>query len=255
MSPSIVALIPARAGSKRIPGKNTRDFFGHPLIWWTIRAAQESGIFQDVRVCTENYGITQWCFENANVKVIKRSDGSAADNAADIEWVFECLPDSDAFAILRPTSPFRTGETIRRAWTEFQQKQPCDSLRAVERARQHPLKMWVCGYRHGEMKPLIQRWPWPDGPEEEPGYTHFHSRPTQTLPHVYVQNASLEIAWTATVKTRGSISGDRVMPFLTEGYEGFDLNTEDDWQQATRLVRDGLVALPTLAPLSPTPAP
>ena len=79
--------------------------------------------------------------------------------------------------------------------------------------------------------------------------------PTQTLPTVYVQNASLEMAWSYVVPAFGTISGTKVLPFFTEGYEGFDVNTEDDWREATRLVRDGLVALPALGAQTPaTPA-
>jgi CMP-N-acetylneuraminic acid synthetase len=250
--PSIVALIPARAGSKRIKGKNTKDFFGHPLIWWTIRAAHESGIFQDVRVCTEDYGIAEWCFENANVKVIKRSEDSATDTAHDIAWVHECLPESDAFAILRPTSPFRTAAMIQRAWRQFLNCQPMDSLRAVEPVTQrHPLKMWLVSHADREMKPLLSEWRYYDGVPLRADRPPFHSMPTQSLPLCYVQNASLEIAWTKTVLNRGSISGDRVLPFLTEGYEGFDLNDEDDWEHATSLVNRGLVTLPPLGAQTP----
>ncbi len=59
------------------------------------------------------------------------------------------------------------------------------------------------------------------GPREE---QPWHSTPYQALPPVYVQNASLEIAWTRVVRERRTIAGDVLVPFLTEGYEGFDIN-------------------------------
>ena len=80
------------------------------------------------------------------------------------------------------------------------------------------------------------------GPEAQP----WHSTPYQALPLVYVQNASLEIAWTRVVRERRSIAGDVLVPFLTEGYEGFDINDSYDWMVAERLLADGLVQLPTL---------
>jgi CMP-N,N'-diacetyllegionaminic acid synthase len=64
---------------------------------------------------------------------------------------------------------------------------------------------------------------------------------------VYVQNASLEIAWTRVVQERRSIAGDVLVPFLTEEYEGFDINDAYDWMVAERLLADGLVELPQLA--------
>jgi len=83
----------------------------------------------------------------------------------------------------------------------------------------------------------------PFGPETQP----WHSTPYQALPLVYVQNASLEIAWTRVVRERRSIAGDVLVPFLTEGYEGFDINDAYDWMVAERLLADGLVRLPELS--------
>jgi hypothetical protein len=64
---------------------------------------------------------------------------------------------------------------------------------------------------------------------------------------VYVQNASLEIAWTRVVTERKSLAGDVLVPFLTEGHEGFDVNDAYDWMLAERLLADGLVQLPPVA--------
>ena len=98
---------------------------------------------------------------------------------------------------------FRTPETIRRAWTQFTRQQGVDSLRAVEKCAQHPGKMWIV--EGDRMRPF---WPRPDrnGPP-------YHSMPYQALPPVYVQNASLEIAWTRVVAERRTIAGDVVVPF------------------------------------------
>jgi CMP-N,N'-diacetyllegionaminic acid synthase len=85
--------------------------------------------------------------------------------------------------------------------------------------------------------------------------TPWHSSPTQTLPPVYVQNASLEMAWTYVVKQFGTIAGRKIAPFFTEGYEGFDINTpDDDWREAERLIAEGLVDLPSLTLGAQTPA-
>ena len=80
----------------------------------------------------------------------------------------------------------------------------------------------------------------PFGQGEQP----WHSTPYQSLPRIYAQNASLEIAWTRTVTERRTIAGDTLVPFLTEGFEGFDINDLYDWIVAERLLADGAVQLP-----------
>lgn len=240
----MVALIPARAGSKRIPGKNMKILAGHPLLAYTVAAAQDSRIFSRIIVSTDSPEVVRW-FERADVDVFPRA-AVTGDADPDIWWVQEVLADlpeaPDAFAILRPTSPFRTAATIRRAYDQFR-TQEVHSIRAVERAKQHPGKMWQwlgAGY---PMAPAIQG---------SRAGTPWHSCPTQTLPTYYVQNASLEMAWTYVVKAFGTISGTKIAPFFTEGYEGFDLNTLDDWRDAERLIAEGLVELPRLAPVPTT---
>ena len=113
-----------------------------------------------------------------------------------------------------------------------------DSLRAVERCKQHPGKMWVVrGGGEGRPKRLLPLLPLV--PETQP----WHSTPYQALPEIYVQNASLEIAWTRVVFGDRSIAGTVLMPFFTEGYEGFDINDEKDWWYAEHLLAMGAVEL------------
>jgi CMP-N,N'-diacetyllegionaminic acid synthase len=242
-TPSIIALIPARSGSKRVPGKNIHMLAGHPLIAYTICAARQSGIFSDIFVSTdsEEYaGIS--CQYGAEVPFLRPADISG-DLSLDIEWVDFTLHklkemgrEYDCFSILRPTSPFRLPTTIQRAWKEFQAEEGVDSLRAVEKVREHPGKMWVI---HGKrMMPLL-----PFGSKEQP----WHSTPYQGLPEVYSQNASLEMAWTRVVFNGRTIAGNVVMPFFTEGYEGLDVNRPYDWELAERLVTTGVAELPRVS--------
>jgi CMP-N-acetylneuraminic acid synthetase len=241
----MVALIPARAGSKRIPGKNTKELAGRPLVEWTIRAAIESGVFWEVIVSTDSSDTIQIAAK-AGAKFSARIAKHATDESPDIEWVRWTLSQypehyyPDAFAILRPTSPFRTAATIRRAYERFQ-TQEVHSMRAVQPVKEHPFKMWMQQGGAGHpITPLASL-------QREDG-TPLHSVPTQTLPPVYVQNASLEMAWSYVIPAFNSISGTKIAPFFTEGYEGFDLNDMDDWREAERLIAEGLVDLP--APLA-----
>jgi len=237
---NIVALIPARAGSKRCPGKNTRLLGGYPLLAWTIAAAQQSGVFSKIYCCTDDKTITVDA-HTFGVATIQRQPVS--DDQPDIEWVRDALKrcDSEAFAILRPTSPFRTAATIRRAFKQFKRSE-VHSIRAVQPVKEHPGKMWTWDGPGYPMKPFMV---------SDLGVTPLHSRPTQTLPMVYVQNASLEMAWSAVIPSFGTISGNKVAPFFTEGYEGFDINTEEDWSEAERLVAVGAVRPPAAAVSQP----
>jgi N-acylneuraminate cytidylyltransferase len=83
---SIIGLIPARSGSKRCPGKNTRLFFGHPLMAYTIAAAKESGIFDDIMVSTDSAETYNICREYG-VGGIRRPDSISQDTSTDSEWI------------------------------------------------------------------------------------------------------------------------------------------------------------------------
>jgi CMP-N,N'-diacetyllegionaminic acid synthase len=213
------------------------------MLAYTIAAARESGVFESVIVSTDSEDIAAVARHYGAEVPFLRPAGFAGDTSPDIEWLEHIIAELaarghtwDCFSLLRPTSPFRTAETIRRAWTLFTSQDGVDSLRAVEKCAQHPGKMWIV--RGRRMFPLL-----PFGPETQP----WHSTPYQALPPVYVQNASLEIAWTRVVRDRRSIAGDVIVPFLTDGYEGFDINDAYDWMVAERLLADGLVQLPELA--------
>jgi CMP-N,N'-diacetyllegionaminic acid synthase len=238
--PSCVALIPARHGSKRVPGKNIRRLNGHPMLAYTIAPAIESGVFDAVMVSTDSEEIAAIARHYGAEVPFLRPAAFAGDTSPDIEWLEHMLGELntqgrswDAFSLLRPTSPFRTAETITRAWARFISQPGVDSLRAVEKCTQHPGKMWIVD--GDRMTPLLP------APEGTPPY---HSTPYQALPPVYVQNASLEIAWTRVVFEKRTIAGDVLVPFVTEGYEGFDINDPYDWMVAELLLADGAVSLP-----------
>ena len=171
-----------------------------------------------------------------------RNETISGDKSPDIEWVKYCLGELselgnefDAFSILRPTSPFRMPKTIVRAWECFCSNQPADSLRAVEKCSQHPGKMWVI--QNKKLLPIM--------PYSING-TPWHSSQYAALPDIYVQNASLEIAWTKTVKILNTIAGESILSFETRDYEGFDINTSEDWLVAEILVKNMSAELPSI---------
>ena len=237
--PSAVALIPARSGSQRVPGKNLRPLAGHPLLAYSIAAAHESGAFDAVLVSTDSPEIADVARAyGAGVPTLRSPEISTA-TSPDIEWVLHVMDgrDDELFAILRPTSPFRGGETIRRAVERLVELgDRADSVRAVELCRQHPAKMWRMD---GElMQPVLTR------PDDG---VPWHSMQYQSLPPVYAQNSSLEVAWSHVLTGPSpSIAGERVAPFETNGAEGFSIDYPDDVERAERLVAAGEATLPTV---------
>lgn len=134
----MIALVPARKGSKRLPNKNIRPLGGKPLILWMLQAAYNSGVFSEVYISTDSAEIAEVAVSHTGCKHIQRPPHLATDDSPDIEWVRHalgtiehlhhkahsiCAPCSlghsywtgAEMAILRPTSPFLAPETIQRA--------------------------------------------------------------------------------------------------------------------------------------------
>jgi N-acylneuraminate cytidylyltransferase len=242
--PSAVALIPARAGSERVPGKNVRELAGHPLLAYSIAAARLAGVFEATVVSTDSTEIAAVAERYGAEVPGLRPAGMATATSPDIEWLrytVELLAAAgrrfEIFSLLRPTSPFRGPETIRRAFEALVALgERADSIRAVRLCREHPGKMWVID---GDlMHPLLDQ---PDG-------VPYHSRQYASLPRVYVQDSSLEIAWMRALTEHDSIAGERVAPLFTDELEGFSIDYPADWGQAEELI----AANPRLLPAIPT---
>src|SRR5918911_1658234 len=106
--PTAVALVPARAGSERGPGKNVLPLAGHPLIAYTIAAARASGLFSSVVVSTDSEEIAEVAQRyGAEVPGLRPAEIATA-TSPDIEWVVHVMGgrSEEIFSILRPTSPF-----------------------------------------------------------------------------------------------------------------------------------------------------
>jgi N-acylneuraminate cytidylyltransferase len=234
---SLVALVPARSGSERVPGKNVRPLAGHPLLAYAISTARQSGVADRVVCSTDSEEIAEIARWYGG-EVVLRPAELATSTSPDVEWLRHALGELperyDLFALVRPTSPFRGPETLRRALEQLLASPDADSIRAVEPVKQHPGKMWVV---EGEtMRPLLDQ-----SHLEVP----WHDSQFQALPEVFVQNSSLEIAWTR-VAEEGTLGGRTRIPFFTEGLEGLSIDREDDWTRVEALVASGEAALPTV---------
>lgn len=241
---TIWALIPTKSHSSRISNKNVRLLAGHSLYLWSVDVALRSGIYDKVIVVTESCTIADEAMVHG-ADVFRRSMINTADDSPDISWIYELftrmkqdIQIPEVFSILRPTSPFRTVEMLKRGHLLFESNE-CDSVRAVEPLNLNLYKVW---------KKVDNKFiePFFDGEIEKDGFiVPFHSYPSQFAPNprLYKQNASLEISYTKNVLEKKSISGDKILPFETEGYEGFDINTMDDWYLAEALIRNGRIKM------------
>jgi len=237
VKPTLVALVPARAGSQRVPGKNVRRLAGHPLLAYAIAAARQSGIADRVVCSTDSEeiaAVARWY--GAEAPFLRPAEYATA-TSPDVEWIAHALAELgerfDLYALVRATNPFRGPDVLRRGLEQLLAIPEADSIRAVEPVRQHPGKMWVVDSGR-TMRPLLDQkhlaLPW-------------HSSQFQALPQVFVQNSALEIAWSRVVGAGGH-AGRVIAPFFTRGWEGFNIDVEEDWARAEALVASGQAVLP-----------
>ena len=235
--PSAIALIPARSGSERVRDKNVRPLAGHPLLAYAVAAARDAGVFERIVCSTDSGKIAEVAQRYGAETPFLRPKELATATSPDIEWIKHALEQLDEhydlFAIVRATNPFRGGETLRRGYEQLLATPEADSIRAIELVKQHPGKMWVVEGR--TMRPLL---------DQTQLDVAWHAGQYQALPQIYVQNSALEIAWTRVVSQTGTREGKVVAPFFTQGYEGFNIDDEDDWDRARRLLDAGEAELP-----------
>jgi N-acylneuraminate cytidylyltransferase len=235
--PNAIALIPARSGSERVPDKNVRPLAGHPLLAYAVASARQAGIFDRIVCSTDSGKIAEVAQRYGADIPFLRPAKLATSTSPDIEWIEHALTELDEhydlFAIVRATNPFRGPDVLQRGLEQLVATPEADSIRAVERVKQHPGKMWVLEGK--TMRPIL---------DQSQLDVAWHAGQYQALPEIYVQNSALEIAWTRVVSQTGTREGRVVAPYLTHGYEGFNIDDEDDWDRARRLLDAGEVALP-----------
>ena len=240
-TPRAIAFVPARSGSERVPGKNVRPLAGHPLLAYAIETARQSGIFERIVLSTDSDEIADvGRAYGADVPFLRPAE-YATSTSPDIEWLRHTVErldeDYDVFAIVRATNPFRGPATIRRGYEQLLATPEADSIRAIELVKQHPGKMWVLDGDGRTMRPIL---------DQSHLDVAWHAGQFQALPPVYVQNSALEIAWMRVVSETGTREGRVLAPFFTEGYEGLNVDDEEDWQRAEQLVASGAAALPEI---------
>lgn len=218
---TVLTLIPARGGSKGLPGKNTRPFLRKPLIAHTIDAARDSGVAGRIVVSTDDAEIARVSAESGAEVPFLRPAEIAGDAAPVLAAAFHAL---DWFAthegwtaqwllLLQPTSPLRTADDIRRAF-EIVHSEDTDAVVAVSDTKSHPF--WVKTLDpSGHLQPFI-------ADQRAPACR-------QELPPAYALNGLLYLVRTSTLRKEGAFCPVKTRPLIIPSIRAFDIDSEDDF--------------------------
>lgn len=221
----VLGLIPARAGSKGIPGKNLKPLVGKPLVQWTIEAAADSGILDRVVVSTDDDDVAQLA-RTLGVEVpFMRPQILARDESPMIDVVIHAVTElgrepylPDAIAVLQPTSPLRRSEDIRRA---IDMLEGADSVCSVielprELSPHYVMRIDDSGY----LKHFMD-----DGDR----YTR-----RQDVPPAYSREGTIYLVRREVALERRTLYGDRCVPLPIDAASSLSIDDADDWAEAKR---------------------
>ncbi len=234
MAEEVLALIPARGGSKSVPRKNLQFLLGRPLIAYSIERALESVRITRVIVSTDDEEIARTSREHGAEVPFLRPSELAADDTPDLPvfqhalaWLLKSEGYRPAAIVhLRPTYPVRRTATIDAAVEMFLSRADVDSLRSVSLARESPYKMWRIDMG-GCLTAVVRM---DDGREG-------HSLPRQALPRVYWQNGYVDVMRPEVILEQGTMGGSRILPFVTEE-PGAEIDYPEDLPEAERLLSE-----------------
>ena len=234
----ILALIPARGGSKGIPRKNIRSFAGYPLIAWSIAAGLQANSVSRVIVSTDAEEIAAVARQYGAETPFMRPHELAQDRTNDLpvfEHAMKWLEDIEGYkpeivVQLRPTSPIRPKDCVDVAVRILIENPDADSIRGVVPAGQNPHKMWRFNGYDKPMRPLL----------EVEGISEPYNAPRQILPPVYWQTGHIDVIRTSTITRKHSLTGSVVYPLVIDARYTVDIDTPADWAKYEALVYSGL---------------
>jgi YrbI family 3-deoxy-D-manno-octulosonate 8-phosphate phosphatase len=234
----VLALIPARGGSKGIPRKNIRLFAGYPLIAWSIAAAKQSELVTRIIVSTDDEEIATVAREYGAETPFLRPIELAQDKTIDLpvfEHALKWLEDVEGYhpeivAQLRPTSPIRPRTMVDDAIRILLEHADADCVRGVVPAAQNPFKMWRFNGERKPLNPLL----------EMEGIPEPYNAPRQILPPVYWQTGHIDAIRDATIAQKKSLTGDVIYPLLIDPKYTVDIDTLSDWAKYEAIVYSGL---------------
>lgn len=227
---NILAVIPARSGSKSVKDKNIRNINGKPMLAYSIDHALNSKYINRIVVSTDSEQYAEIAKKYGAEIPFLRPAEYATDTALDYDVFKHCLSflkekeayEADIVVQLRPTYPIRHIEDIDRMIEMLIEDKEADSVRSIAPAKEIPYKMWHKNEK-GELKPLLT-----DIPE-------CYNMPRQELPKVYYQNACIDVFRGNVVLEKHSMSGDKILGYEME--HNYDIDTEEEFQRAEEYIK------------------
>ena len=235
---NVLALIPARGGSKGIPRKNIRNFAGYPLIAWSIAAAKQSELVTRIIVSTDDEEIAAVAREWGAETPFLRPAEFAQDKTTDLpvfEHALKWFEDVEGYRPdiviqLRPTSPIRPHTMVDDAIRILLEHPDADCVRGVVPAGQNPFNMWRFNGEGKPLNPLLT----------VDGIAEPYNAPRQILPPVYWQTGHIDAIRESTIANKKSLTGDIIYPLVIDPKYTVDIDTLPDWAKYEALVYSGL---------------
>ncbi len=242
----VLAIIPARGGSKGLPGKNIRLLGQHPLIAYSVASCLAADTIDRVIVSTDNQEIADVaCAYGAEAPFMRPAD-LATDLAPDyplfvhaLRWLREEEGYEPSIVVqVRPTTPFRPRGFLDRSVRLLQSNPKADSVRAVTRPSQTPYKMWTSD-EEGYLQPLL--------PSVHP---EPFNMPRQLLPESYWQTGHVDVIRRETILEKKSLTGDHIKSISIDSAFVIDIDWLEDLQYARYLLNQNNLNLDLPEPVS-----
>lgn len=234
----IVAIIPARGGSKSIPKKNIKFLNGIPLLAYSIAAAERSKLVDRIIVSTDDEVIADLAKEWGAEVPFLRPKELAGDTTTDfpviehaVRWL-EANEDyrADVVVQLRPTSPLRPSGLVDEAIQKLLENPLADSVRTITPSGENPYKMWEI--ENGQLQPLLHS-----------SFHEAYNMPRQELPATYWQTGHVEVIRFKTIVKKQSLTGDLILPCIVPHEYAVDLDNLQQWGFAEHLLERGGVEI------------
>ena len=226
----VLAIIPARSGSKTVRNKNIRKISGKPLLAYSIEHAIQAKLINRVIVSTDSEQYARIaCDYGAEVPFLRPKE-FAQDLSLDLEafeHALNKLRDTEGYypdivVHLRPTYPIRKIDDIDNMIRLLQENPGMDSVRCIAPAHECAYKMWRKN-EDGTITPLLQ------------DIKEAYNMPRQALPVLYYQNACIDVVWASVIVERHSMTGEKVLGYEMES--NFDIDTEADFKMVEKYLK------------------
>ncbi len=236
-SREVLGIIPARGGSKSIPGKNIKPIAGKPLIAWMIEAAKGSKHLTRIIVSTDDEKIANVAREHGAEVPFMRPKELAQDLSTDVDFLthaLETLKAKEGYAPdivvrLPPTSPLCTASYIDEGIEKLLADDSLDAVRPIHEAPKHPYKLWKISADEKHLEPFL--------PKSFTGFDEPYNLPRQMFPKVYVHTGAMDIMRRDTILKLKSTSGKKLGYFFMRPEDSINIDSPLDFEIAEILLQ------------------